>query len=223
MFHKDLFLKLCGFVQVWCGLSDSGVECWHDGPGLQRDAPPLHLPVGPAAVQLRRSSSHAAAHLPLPRLHEGPGGAVQGLPIAAARTILTPGRGVDWVVAGWWVCILRDINTLQDSTAVITALCVFIIFIVFPSCWMWGHLSMCHIQLWGINCVGHQVALQHLEYLNQHRLEWGEPWSTLHISDCLFVSLLRAALQAARPIQTVPAPCPAPLRPWSIWNSLFFR
>lgn len=77
-------ISLC-VCQVWCGLSDGGVERRHGGPGLQRYPPPLHLPVGPAAVQLRRRPPVDATHLPLPRLHEGPGGALQKLPIASTH------------------------------------------------------------------------------------------------------------------------------------------
>lgn len=79
------------FRQVWRGLSDGGVERRHSGPGLQRHSPPLHLPVRPAALQLRRRPPVAAAHLPLPRLHEGPGGALQELPIAATHTLIRGG------------------------------------------------------------------------------------------------------------------------------------
>lgn len=71
--------------QVWCGLSDSGVQRRHGGPGLQPYPATLHLPVRPAAVQLCRCPPDITAHLPLSWLHEGTGGAVQRLPIAASR------------------------------------------------------------------------------------------------------------------------------------------
>lgn len=77
-------LHLC-LRQVRCRLSDSGVQRRHGGPGLQPHPPTLHLPVRPAAVQLRRGPPDITAHLPLSWLHEGTGGAVQRLPIAAWR------------------------------------------------------------------------------------------------------------------------------------------
>lgn len=75
---------LC-LYQVWCRLSDGGVQCRHGGPSLQPCPPTLHLPVRPATVQLRRCPPDITAHLPLSWLHEGTGGAVQRLPIAASR------------------------------------------------------------------------------------------------------------------------------------------
>lgn len=87
-------LTLLSHRQVRSGLSDGGIERRHLGPGLQLDSPPLYLPVRPAAFQLCGRPPVNAAHLPLSRLHEGPGGAVQGLPIAAAHG-LTGGGGAD--------------------------------------------------------------------------------------------------------------------------------
>ena len=84
-------LTLLSHRQVRSGLSDRGVERRHRGPSLQLDSPPLYLPVGLAAFQLCGRPPVAAAHLPLSRLHEGPGGAVQGLPIAAAHGLQEEG------------------------------------------------------------------------------------------------------------------------------------
>jgi len=79
-------LALCCPLQARGGLPDGGVQHRHAGAGVQRGAPPLRPPAGPAALQLRRRAPVHAPHLPLPRLHEGPGGALPGLPITPPTT-----------------------------------------------------------------------------------------------------------------------------------------
>ena len=114
--NKTLKTCLCVgvFCQVWCGLSDGGVERRHRGPGLQRSSPPLHLPVGPAAVQLCGRPPVAAPHLPLPRLHEGPGGALQRLRIAPGHTDGARGGGA----SGSKEACLRDTSGHPSHAAV---------------------------------------------------------------------------------------------------------
>lgn len=87
-FHISHFLS-----EVRHGLPDGGVVGRHGGACVQRLTSPLRLPVGPAAVQLRRRPPLPQTRLPLPGLHEGPGGAVQRLPIAPV--CLGVWRGLD--------------------------------------------------------------------------------------------------------------------------------
>lgn len=67
------------WVQVWRWMQDGGLGRRHQRPRVQRVGATLRVPVRPAAVQLRRRSLDAHPRLPLQRLHERTGGAVQGL------------------------------------------------------------------------------------------------------------------------------------------------
>lgn len=96
--------------QVWCRLSDGGVQRRHGDPGLQPDSPTLHLPVWPAAVQLRRCPPNITAHLPLSWLHEGTGGVVQRLPIAASR------HQWGWQDWGCWINMTAASRSMWGST-----------------------------------------------------------------------------------------------------------
>lgn len=92
--------------QVWCGVQDGGVRQRYRRPRLQSICAALRIPVRFTAVQLRRGSSVPHTRLSLQRLHERPGGAVQGLLITHAH-FDNPVRTTMW---------LREIDLADITT-----------------------------------------------------------------------------------------------------------